>query len=91
MDKIIINNSISYFIILMTLFVINILYIIFQNNKILEYNFRLLSPSDYAILISNMPEVYNSFRQMKLFYSKNEKISDEYYQILGFSDSELSF
>ena len=90
MDKIIINNSISYFIILMTLFVINILYIIFQNNKILEYNFRLLSPSDYAILISNMPEVYNSFRQMKLFYSKNEKISDEYYQILGFSDSELS-
>ena len=90
MDKIIINNSISYFIILITLFIINILYIIFQNNKILEYNFRLISPSDYAILISNMSEVYNSFNQMKLFHSKDNKISDEYYEILGFSDSDLS-
>jgi hypothetical protein len=65
MNKMVINNSISYFIVLLSLFLINLLYIIFQNNTILYYNYKVISPSDYAIIISNMAEVRKAFRKMK--------------------------
>ena len=91
MDKIVINNSISYFIVLITLLIINIIYIIFQNNTILYYNFRVISPSDYTIMISNMSNICESFLQMRKDFLKNKNILlKEYHKTLGFSDSELA-
>ena len=91
MDKIVINNSISYFIVLITLLIINIIYIIFQNNTILYYNFRVISPSDYTIMMSNMSNIYKSFYQMKKDCLKVKNLSQkEYHKNLGFSDEELS-
>jgi hypothetical protein len=91
MDKIVINNSISYFIVLITLLIINIVYIIFQNNTILYYNFRVISPSDYTIMMSNMSNIYKSFAQMKKDCLKVKNLSQkEYHKNLGFSDEELS-
>ena len=89
-DKISINNSISYFIVLLTLFLINILYIIFQNNTILYYNYREISPSDYAIMMSNMSGVYKYFHQMKKNYKKNKNLyPEEFRKKLGYKDTEL--
>ena len=89
-DKISINNSISYFIVLLTLFLINILYIIFQNNTILYYNYREISPSDYAIMMSNMSSIYKYFHQMKKNYKKNKNLyPEEFRKKLGYNDSEL--
>ena len=86
-NKSIINNSFCYFIVLITLFLLNLLYIVYQNNKILDYNFRLISPSDYAILITNLSYTHYCFLRMK----QKEKLSlKEFHKKLGFSKSELN-
>lgn len=89
--KLVINNSISYFIVLVCLFIINLLYIVFQNNKILDYNFQLISPSDYAVIMTNMSNALKSFHRLKKSYMKNNKVSanKEYRRKLGFKDNEL--
>ena len=90
--RLVINNSISYFIVLVCLFIINLLYIVFQNNKILDYNFQLISPSDYAVIMTNMSNALKSFHQLKKSYMENNKISaiKEYRRKLGFKDNELN-
>ena len=90
--KLVINNSISYFIVLVCLFIINLLYIVFQNNKILDYNFQLISPSDYAVIMTNMSNALKSFHRLKKSYTKNNKVSSirEYRRKLGFKDNELN-
>ena len=92
-DKTVINNSIIYFVVLICLFIINLLYIIFQNNKILDYNFHLISPSDYAVIMTNLFNVFKSFRKMKDRFMKNNKIISSqkvYRRKLGFSENELN-
>ena len=86
-----INNSFTYFIVLISLFIINLLYIFFQNNKILEYNFELISPSDYTVIMTNMSQIYKSFRKMKYIYSNSSRISSliDFRKKLGFLESEL--
>ena len=90
--KLVINNSISYFIVLVCLFLINLLYIVFQNNKILDYNFQLISPSDYAVIMTNMSNALKSFHRLKKSYLKNNTVSanKEYRRKLGFKDNELN-
>ena len=92
MSNLVVNHSIAYFIVLISLFIINLLYIVFQNNKILDYNFQLISPSDYAVIMTNMSHVYKSFRRMKYRYMRSNKISaqKEYRRKLGFSENELN-
>ena len=91
MNKMVINNSISYFIVLLSLFIINLLYIIFQNNTILYYNYKVISPSDYAIIISNMAEVRKAFRKMKYNYIKNKNLNPkEFRKNLGFTGEDLT-
>lgn len=92
MNKLVINNSISYFIVLVCLFIINLLYIVFQNNKILDYNFQLISPSDYAVIMTNMSNTLKSFHHLKKSYTKNNKVSSyrEFRRKLGFKDNELN-
>ena len=90
--KFIIDFSLVYFIVLITLFIINLLYIIFQNNKILDYNFQLISPSDYAVIMTNLSNVYKSFRRLKFRYVKSTRISSqkEFRRKIGFSENELT-
>ena len=92
MNKLIINNSISYFIILISLFILNLLYIIFQNNKILDYNFQLISPSDYAVIMTNLSNACLGFHQLKRKYLNSNRISAniEYRRKLGFKDNEIN-
>ena len=91
MNKIVINNSISYFILLLSLFLINVLYIVFQNNTILYYNYKVISPSDYSIIIHNMSEVRKSFRKMKYRYIKSKNLNPkEFRKNLGFTGGELT-
>ena len=92
MNKIVINNSFIYFIVLISLFIINLEYIIFQNNKILDYNFHLISPSDYTIIMTNMAHIYKSFKKMKFIYMKSNRISSlkEFRRKLGFNENELT-
>ena len=89
--KLVFNYSYNYFIILISLFIINLLYIIFQNNKILDYNFQLISPSDYTIVMTNMSHIYKSFRRMKYKYMKSRVSSlKEFRRKIGFSENELT-
>ena len=90
--QLVINNSIIYFIVLISLFIINLLYIIFQNNKILDYNFQIISPSDYTVIMTNMSNIYKKFRKMKFRYMRSNRISSqkEFRAKLGFKDSELT-
>ena len=91
MHKTVGNNSLTYFIVLITLFLLNLLFIVLQNNKILYYNFRLVSPSDYTILLTNLSYIRHSFVQMKRNYIKSKKLSHrEFRKKLGFSNSELN-
>ena len=89
--KLSVNNSFVYFIVLISLFIINLIYIVFQNNKILEYNFQLISPSDYAVIMTNMFQVYKSFRKMKYTYLNSVRVSSlkNYWRKLGFSEKEI--
>ena len=90
-NQLVINNSISYFIVLISLFIINLLYIIFQNNKILDYNFQLISPSDYAVIMTNLSYSCRAFRKMKTKYLRNNNTRGniEFRMKLGFNENEL--
>ena len=90
-NKLVINNSLIYFIVLISLFIINLEYIIFQNNKIIDYNLQLISPSDYTVVMTNMAHLYKSFRRIKFTYMKSNKISSqkEFRRKLGFNGNEL--
>ena len=92
MSTLVLDNSLIYLIALITLFIINLLYIIFHNNKILDYNFQIISPSDYTIIMTNMSHIYKSFRRLKFRYMKSNRISSqkEFRAKLGFKDNEIT-
>ena len=60
-DKSLINYNIEYFIGLITLFIINLLYIIILYNINKQYNILVTSPSDYTIIITNLYSAFNFF------------------------------
>ena len=69
-DKIIMNYNFEYFIGLITLFIINLLYIIILFNINKQYDISVTSPSDYTIIITNL---YSAFRK---FWKKINKINE---------------
>ena len=69
-DKIIINYNFEYFIGLITLFIMNLLYIIILFNINKQYDISVTSPSDYTIIITNL---YSAFRK---FWKKINKINE---------------
>ena len=69
-DKILINYNIEYFIGLITLFIINLLYIIILFNINKQNDISVTSPSDFTIIISNL---YSAF---KIFWKKINKINE---------------
>ena len=68
-DKILINYNLEYFIGLITLFIINLLFIIMLYNFNKQYDISVTSPSDYTIIISNL---YSAF---DIFWKKINKIN----------------
>ena len=68
-DKILINYNFEYFIGLITLFIINLSFIIMLYNFNKQYDISVTSPSDYTIIISNL---YSAF---DIFWKKINKIN----------------
>ena len=69
-DKILFNYSIIYFISLISLFVINLFYIILLNNINKQYDLLVTSPSDYTVVITNLHSAFH------IFWKKINKIND---------------
>ena len=69
-DKILYNYSIIYFISLISLFIINLLYIILVNNINKQYDLLVTSPSDYTVEITNLHSAFH------IFWKKINKIND---------------
>ena len=69
-DKTLINYSLSYFIGLISLFIINILYIILLYNLNKQYDISITSPSDYTVIITNLLSAFH------IFWKKINKIND---------------
>ena len=69
-DKILYNYSIIYFVSLISLFIINIFYIILLNNINKQYDLLVTSPSDYTVEITNLHSAFH------IFWKKINKIND---------------
>ena len=60
-DKVIVNTSFLNFLCLLTLFIVNIIYIIFVYSKSHHINMNILSLSDYSIFITNMKNLHKHY------------------------------
>ena len=60
-DKVLINYHITTFIALVTLFIINLLYIILLYNINNQYDLSVTSPSDFTIIVSNLHSAFKVF------------------------------
>jgi len=60
-DKVLTNYHITSFIALVTLFIINLLYIILLYNINHQYDLSVTSPSDFTIMISNLHSAFKEF------------------------------
>ena len=69
-DKILINYHITTFMALVSLFLINLLYIILLYNINRQHDLSINSPSDYTIIISNLHSAF------KIFLKNITKIND---------------
>ena len=68
-DKVLVNYNISNFIGLVTLFIINVSYIILLYNINKQYDISVTSPSDYTVIITNL---YSAFQ---IFWKKINRIN----------------
>ena len=75
-DKIIVNTSYINFLCLTTLFIFNLLYIVYLYSKCQFLNISLLSLSDYSIFLSNLNPSLRKFLQIKkeIKEKKNNKL-----------------
>ena len=60
-DKVLINYHITTFMALVTLFIINLLYIILLYNINNQYDLSVTSPSDFTIIVSNLHSAFKVF------------------------------
>ena len=60
-DKVVVNTSFMNFLCLITLFICNIIFIIFIYSKSQHINMNILSLSDYSIFITNMKDLHKNF------------------------------
>ena len=79
-EKNIVNTSFLNFLCLITLFILNLIFIIFIYSKSQNINLNILSLSDYSIFITNMKELHQNFlikkneiEQKKLEAEKNNE------------------
>ena len=69
-NKSIINCSLLSFIGLVTLFLINLLYIILQSNEDYKADIDIVSPSDYSIHLSNLENCFSYFKKKNKKYEE---------------------
>lgn len=87
-EKSILNYPLLNLICSITLFIINMLYIIIIYNKNLSYDYQVTSPSDYTVLISNMNHVLSHYLNIRKKYE--EMMKNEPNKLNGY-DEELDF
>ena len=68
-DKIIINYNLIYFICLITLFIIHSIYMLLLFNINKQYDMNVTSPSDYAVMITNLQSSF------EILFSEINKIN----------------
>jgi len=92
-ESTIINLSLVNFIILVVLFIFNLIYIYFLFNKSISADYLVFTVSDYAIFLTNLFKLYNSFqntlgdvrRLEKKYKDQNKSLDDMFYFMkLGF-------
>ena len=92
-ESTIINLSLVNFIVLIILFIFNLLYIYFLFNKSNAADYLVFTVSDYAIFLTNLFKLYNSFqntlgdvRRLEKKYKDQNKTLDDmfYFMKLGF-------
>ena len=90
-DKVIVNTSYMSFLCLITLFIFNLLYIVYFKIKCQLLNRSLLSLSDYSIFLTNLNSALNSFSQIKKEIEEKKNNNLEYAKELndklGFDES----
>ena len=69
LGRILVNYHLIYFIGLLTLFIIHSLYTLLLFNIMKQYDMSVTSPSDYAVIISNLKSAFD------IFYDKINKIN----------------
>ena len=70
-DNVLVNYSIVNFFCLMTLFVVNIVYIILVKAKGIELDIQNISPSDYTVLCVNLNNALDAYNYYKDFSNSN--------------------
>ena len=92
-NKTLIDYSFLYFLGLMTLFIINIFYIIFIYNFNKRNDMIVTTPSDYTAIISNLSSTFNIFwkRINKINNSIKNKIINQNNEITNQENNYLSY
>ena len=66
----ILNYPLMNLICTITLLIVNVLYIIIIYNKSMTYDFQLISPSDYTVMVTNMKKVLTLYLNIKKKYEE---------------------
>jgi len=82
-DRIIVNTSYINFLCLITLFIFNLLYIVYIYLKIQLLNRSLLSLSDYSIYLTNLNSALKNFLQIKKEIEEKKNNNLEYMKELN--------
>ena len=69
-EKVLYNYSFMYFISLLSLFILNLMYIVLLFNRNKQYDILVTSPSDYTIMIRNIDSAFH------IFWKKINKLND---------------
>jgi ABC-type multidrug transport system fused ATPase/permease subunit len=77
-DKVIVNTSYINFLCLITLFIFNLLYIVYFKIKCQLLNRSLLSLSDYSVFLTNLNSVLKRFLQIKKEIEEKKNNNLEY-------------
>ena len=76
-DNVIVNYSLLHFFTLITLFVVNLVYIVIVNAKRNQVDMMHTTPHDYTLLCTNLNNTVDSFNKYKNFFSDIEEIKNK--------------
>ena len=76
-DNVLVNYSLLHFFTLITLFVVNLIYIVIVNAKKDQVDIMHTTPHDYTLLCTNLNNTVDSYNKYKNFFINNEEIKDK--------------
>ena len=76
-DNVLVNYTLLHFFTLITLFVVNLVYLVIVNAKRDQVDMRHITPHNYTLLCTNLNNTVDSFNKYKNFFSNNEEIKDK--------------